>query len=88
MHICGRDSKLEGVASTLLKAPPTLEFNFMEIWDKFSNQTTVPAPIKDAASIQNQFLNLRTMVQFTESLSLAYSKNRQIQYNAPILVQF
>ena len=37
----------------------------------------VPTLIKDAASIQKSFLNLRTMVHFTQNRPLMYSRNRQ-----------
>ena len=37
----------------------------------------MPAPIKDAASIQKLFFQLRTMVHFTQNYLLKYSKNRR-----------
>ena len=40
------------------------------------NWNTVPAPIQDAASIQEIFLSLRTMIHFTQNRLLAYSKNK------------
>ena len=41
--------------------------------------STVPAPIKDAASIQKLFLNLCTMVHFTQNRSSRVVKIDKIQ---------